>query len=67
MVRTKRLCRVGVGGQDDDLIIEDDMMTDGGEQNILEDQAASAVEELKLAMSYQYVSSTNIILCYINK
>lgn len=67
MVRTKRLCRVGVGGQDDDPIIEDDMMTDGGEQNILEDQAASAVAELKLSMFYQYVSSTNFIFRYINK
>ncbi|CAI9098065.1 OLC1v1034626C1 [Oldenlandia corymbosa var. corymbosa] len=52
VMRTKRLCRVGVVGEGDDPIIEDDMMTDE-QLNILEDQASSAVEELKLAVSYQ--------------
>ena len=53
LVRTKRLCRVGVSG-DDVTFIDSDMMIDE-EQSVLEAQTSSAVEELKLAIAYQYV------------
>lgn len=51
-MRTKRLCRVGVSG-DSDVPLDSDMMIDE-EQSILEVQTSSAVEELKLAIAYQY-------------
>lgn len=55
VMRTKRLCRAGVSGEGDDPVIDGgDMMIDA-EQSILESQTTAAVEELKLAMSYQYV------------
>ncbi|XP_027070467.2 importin subunit alpha-9 [Coffea arabica] len=58
VVRTKRLCRVGVGGGGDDQLTYDDdgdggdMMIDA-EQSILEAQTCSAVQDLKLAMLFQ--------------
>ncbi|XP_059646910.1 importin subunit alpha-9 [Cornus florida] len=51
LVRTKRLCRVGISG-DDDVPLDSEMMIDE-EQSILEAQTTSAVEELKLAVAYQ--------------
>lgn len=53
-MRTKRLCRVGVSGDIDDPV-ESDMIIDE-EQSILEAQTTAAVEELKLALAYQYVA-----------
>lgn len=55
LVRTKRLCRVGIGS-DSDLPDDGDMMIDE-EQSLLETQTSSAVEELKSAVMYQYVNS----------
>lgn len=55
LVRTKRLCRVGISG-DGDVPVDGDMMIDE-EQSILETQTSSAVEELKSAVIYQYVTS----------
>lgn len=51
LVRTKRLCRVGVSS-DTDVPIESDMMIDE-DQSILEAQTSAAVEELKLSVAYQ--------------
>ena len=51
LVRTKRLCRVGVSG-DAVVSLDSDMMIDE-EQSVLEVQTISAVEELKIAISYQ--------------
>ncbi|XP_052176454.1 importin subunit alpha-9 [Diospyros lotus] len=51
LMRTKRLCRVGVSS-DDIVPLETDMMTDE-EQSVLDAQTSSAVEELKLAIVYQ--------------
>ncbi|XP_017242716.1 importin subunit alpha-9 isoform X1 [Daucus carota subsp. sativus] len=51
LVRTKRLCRVGVSG-DSDVPIESDMMIEE-DQSILEAQTSAAVEELKLSVAYQ--------------
>ncbi|KAL6998244.1 Importin subunit alpha-9 [Sarracenia purpurea var. burkii] len=51
LVRTKRLCRVGVSG-DAVVPLESEMMIDE-EQSVLEAQTSSAVEELKFASSYQ--------------
>ncbi|CAO2824249.1 unnamed protein product [Amaranthus hypochondriacus] len=52
LVRTKRLCRVGVGGDDDDSEPDNDMMLDE-EQSILDAQTSSAVDELKASVAYQ--------------
>ncbi|XP_058212865.1 importin subunit alpha-9 isoform X1 [Rhododendron vialii] len=51
LVRTKRLCRVGVSG-DDIAPPDSDMMIDV-EESVLEVQTSSAVEELKFAISFQ--------------
>lgn len=51
LVRTKRLCRVGISG-DSDVPVDGDMMIDE-EQSILETQTSSAVEELKSTVIYQ--------------
>ena len=51
LVRAKRLCRVGIGG-DDEVPLDSEMMIIE-EQSILESQTTSAVEELKSAISYQ--------------
>ncbi|GAB2229663.1 hypothetical protein Drorol1_Dr00013913 [Drosera rotundifolia] len=51
LVRTKRLCRAGIGG-DGDVEINNDMMLDE-EQSVLDAQTFSAVDELKSAVSYQ--------------
>lgn len=51
LVRTKRLCRVGVSS-DNDVPIENDMMIDQ-DQSILEAQTSAAVEELKVSVAYQ--------------
>ncbi|CAK9164801.1 unnamed protein product [Ilex paraguariensis] len=56
LIRTKRLCIVGVS-DDRDFPFDSDMITDE-EQSILEAQASSAVETLKLAVGYQYVNSS---------
>lgn len=53
LVRAKRLCRVGVSDDGDDLV-ENDMMIDE-EQAVLEAQTSSVVEELKSAVAYQLV------------
>ncbi|PIN10529.1 Karyopherin (importin) alpha [Handroanthus impetiginosus] len=52
LMRTKRLCRVGVSSDSDDVPADDDMMMDE-EQSVLEDQTLKAVEELKQAVGYQ--------------
>lgn len=57
LVRTKRLCRVGVSG-DDIVPLDSDMMTDV-EQSVLEVQTSSAVEELKFAISFQGKGATS--------
>ncbi|GMP85169.1 hypothetical protein CsSME_00038438 [Camellia sinensis var. sinensis] len=46
LMRTKRLCRVGVNDVDSDMMIDE-------EQSVLDDQTFTAVEELKLAIAYQ--------------
>lgn len=52
LVRTKRMCLVRVSNEDDVPAVDGDMVIDE-EQPILEAQTSSAVEELKLAMTYQ--------------
>ncbi|KAI3447614.1 hypothetical protein Pfo_004279 [Paulownia fortunei] len=52
LMRTKRLCRVGVSNDNADVPVDDDMMMDE-EQSVLEDQTLKAVEELKHALGYQ--------------
>lgn len=54
LVRTKRLCRVGITGDDDGGEPDTEMILDE-EQSILEAQTSSAVEVLKAAIAYQYV------------
>ncbi|KAK9291014.1 hypothetical protein L1049_009197 [Liquidambar formosana] len=51
VVRTKRLCRVGIS-EDSDVSIDNDMVLDE-EQSILEAQTSSAVKELKASVAYQ--------------
>ncbi|KAL9239284.1 hypothetical protein vseg_013622 [Gypsophila vaccaria] len=51
LMRTKRLCRVGIGG-DDGSELHNDMMFDE-DQSLLEAQTTSAVEALKAAVAYQ--------------
>lgn len=51
LVRAKRLCRVGISG-DEEFSLDSDMMIDE-EQSILESQTSSAVEELKSSVAYQ--------------
>lgn len=56
VMRTKRLCRVGVSSDDTDVSVDDgDMVMDEEEQSVLEEQTVKSVEELKLAVAYQYV------------
>ncbi|KAG6403747.1 hypothetical protein SASPL_135976 [Salvia splendens] len=52
LMRTKRLCRVGVSSDDADVTIDADMATDE-EQSVLEDQTLKSIEELNLAIAYQ--------------
>lgn len=54
LVRAKRLCRVGTSS-DGDALLDSEMMIDE-EQPILEGQTCSAVEDLKSAVTYQYVN-----------
>ena len=54
LVRAKRLCRVGTSGQDD-TPLDSGMIIDEN-QSILEVQTSSAVEGLKSAVAYQYVT-----------
>ncbi|KAL2933668.1 Importin subunit alpha-9, partial [Bienertia sinuspersici] len=54
LVRTKRLCRLGIGGECDDSDKHDTYMILDEEHSILEIQTSSAVEELKAAIAYQY-------------
>lgn len=51
LVRAKRFCRIGIG---DVIAVDNEMMMDE-EVSILEVQTSSAVDELKSAVSYQYV------------
>ncbi|KAH6797717.1 importin alpha isoform 9 [Perilla frutescens var. hirtella] len=51
LMRTKRLCRVGISSEDDDAPVEDAMAMDE-EQSVLEDQTVKSVEELKNAIAY---------------
>lgn len=53
-MRTKRLCRVGVGSNDDGVVLIDDEMFVDEEQSVLEEQTLKAVNELKLVVAYQY-------------
>ena len=53
-MRAKRLCRVGTSGEVE-TPVESGMMIEE-EQSILEAQTSSAVEELKAAVAYQYVT-----------
>lgn len=58
LVRAKRLCRVGTSGEGDgegEAPLESGMIIEE-EQSILEAQTSSAVEELKAAVSNQYVT-----------
>ncbi|KAL3839631.1 hypothetical protein ACJIZ3_024222 [Penstemon smallii] len=57
LIRTKRLCRVGVSSGDADMPVDDDMSMDE-EQSVLEDQTLKAVEELKHAIGYQGKGAT---------
>ncbi|KAK4432432.1 Importin subunit alpha-9 [Sesamum alatum] len=57
LMRTKRLCRVGVSSENADIPVEDDMMMDE-EQSVLEDQTLKAVEKLKHAIGYQGKGAT---------
>lgn len=50
LMRTKRLCRVGVSSDNTDAPIDDDMIMD---EAVLEEQTLKAVEELKHAVSYR--------------
>ncbi|CAJ1968479.1 unnamed protein product [Sphenostylis stenocarpa] len=52
LVRAKRLCRVGIGGGDDEVSIDSDMIIDE-EQSILESQTSVAVENLKSSLTFQ--------------
>lgn len=52
LMRAKRLCRVGIGGGDDEVAIDSDMLIDE-EQSILESQTSMAVENLKSALAFQ--------------
>ncbi|XP_047955542.1 importin subunit alpha-9 [Salvia hispanica] len=52
LMRTKRLCRVGVSSDDADVPVDADMATDE-EQSVLEDQTLKSIEELNLAIAYQ--------------
>lgn len=54
LVRAKRLCRVGTSGEVE-TPVESGMLIEE-EQSILEAQTSSAVEELKAAVAYQYVT-----------
>lgn len=56
LVRTKRLCRVGVSS-DTDVPIENEMMIDE-DQSILEAQTSAAVQELKVSVAYQGKGAT---------
>lgn len=56
IMRTKRLCRVGVSSDDADVSVEDDIGMDE-EPLVLEDQTVKFVEELKQAIAYQYAIS----------
>ncbi|KAJ7972433.1 Importin subunit alpha [Quillaja saponaria] len=51
LVRAKRLCRVGISG-DNDVPLDSEMLIDE-EQSILEAQTSLSVEELKSSVSYQ--------------
>ncbi|KAK9756289.1 hypothetical protein RND81_01G087200 [Saponaria officinalis] len=51
LMRTKRLCRIGIGG-DDSSELDNDMMLDE-DQSLLDAQTTSAVEALKAAVAYQ--------------
>lgn len=57
LMRTKRLCRVGVSSDEAD----DDMAMDE-EQSVLEDQTVKSVEDLKHAVAYQYAIS--LLSCF---
>lgn len=52
LMRTKRLCRVGVSSDEADVPADDDMAMDE-EQSVLEDLTVKSVEELKHAIAYQ--------------
>lgn len=62
LMRTKRLCRVGVSGDSDDVSIDDSDMMIVEDQSILEARTSSAVEELKLDVAYQY--GELFLFCY---
>lgn len=70
LVRAKRLCRIGVSGSangdgdgegEGDVSPGNDMVVDE-EQSVLEAQTSSAVQELKAAITYQYVSPRALVL-----
>ncbi|KAK7355721.1 hypothetical protein VNO80_14981 [Phaseolus coccineus] len=52
LMRAKRLCRVGIGGGDEEVAIDSDMLIDE-EQSLLESQTSVAVENLKSALAFQ--------------
>ncbi|KAJ8533977.1 hypothetical protein K7X08_007301 [Anisodus acutangulus] len=58
LMRTKRLCRVGVSGNSDDASLDDGDMMVENDQSVLEARTSSAVEELKLAVAYQGKGAT---------
>ena len=62
LMRAKRVCRAPLSGSDETVMEEGDMVIDEEKAN-LEAQTAQAVEELKSALSTQYVSTIEISLC----
>ena len=58
-MRAKRVCRAPLSGSDETVMEEGDMVIDEEKAN-LEAQTAQAVEELKSALSTQYVSTIEI-------
>uniref|UniRef100_M1AP86 Importin alpha-2 subunit n=1 Tax=Solanum tuberosum TaxID=4113 RepID=M1AP86_SOLTU len=58
LMRTKRLCRVGVSGDFDEASIDDSDMMIEEDQAILEALTSAAVEELKLDVAYQGKGAT---------
>lgn len=62
LMRTKRLCRVGVSADFDEASMDDSDMMIEEDQAILEALTSAAVEELKLDVAYQY--GEYFLFCY---
>lgn len=64
-MRAKRVCRAPLSGSDEATTEEGDMVIDE-EKADLEARTTQAVEELKSALSSQYVPSIKLISIYVN-